>query len=70
MSGKQIGFVVLALLLAALVGVAVAQADGPVIWKQHCPAHHDVVLVPAGDWDGVHVLCIRSAEEVTPVNNR
>jgi len=70
MSGKQICVVVLALLLVALIGVAVAQADGPIIWKQHCPAHYDVVQVPAGDWGGVHVLCIRAAEEVPPVNNR
>lgn len=59
---KRIGLVVLVLLLAALVGVAVAQADGPVLWKQHCPRHHEVVVVDA-DGDGVHVLCVRAARE-------
>ncbi len=44
-------------------------ADGPVIWKQHCPAHYDVVQEVAADWGGVHVLCVRAAEEVTPDNN-
>jgi hypothetical protein len=40
--------------------------DGPVIWKAHCPAHHDVVTAKADDWGGVNVVCIRSAQEVTP----
>lgn len=58
-------------LLAVLLGVLAGQAlaDGPVIWKQHCPAHYDVVQIPADDWGGVHVLCVRAAEEVTPDNN-
>lgn len=63
-------------IVALLVLAGQALADGPVIWKMHCPAHHDVKLVPASDWGGVHggvhVLCIMAAEseEVTPVNNR
>lgn len=52
-----------ALALAALGGILVAQADGPVIWKQHCPAYADVQIQKADDWGGVHVLCVLSAEE-------
>lgn len=52
--------IILVLALAALTGVLAARADGPVIWKLHCPAHHDVVTMPA-DWGGVHVMCIRAA---------
>ncbi len=52
----------LALLLAAiLLAVSGVAADGPVVWKAHCPRHHDVVTVPADDWGGVHVMCVRSA---------
>lgn len=58
--------IVAALLLAALLGILVtaANADGPVIWKQHCPAQYEVRLEPAKDWGGVHVLCVRMAEVV------
>ena len=54
--------IVLALLLAMLLGIMVtrASADGPVMWKQFCPARHDVVLVP--EKGGQHVVCIMSAE--------
>ena len=73
MSGKQVGLVVAALLLAVLLGVVVAtvaNADGPVVWKAHCPQHYDVVQVADRAGDGVHVLCVRSAEreEVTADN--
>lgn len=55
-----------ALLLAVLGGILVTHADGPVIWKEQCPAHYEVrfqtaVSDPGG---GVHVLCVRMAEEV------
>ena len=52
----------LLLLAAVLLAVSGVAADGPVIWKAHCPAHHDVVTVPANDWGGVHVMCIRAAD--------
>lgn len=61
---KAIGtvlIIVVALLLAALAGVLVTNADGPMIWKMHCPAHYAVVTTPAADWGGVHVMCIRAA---------
>lgn len=53
--------VCLALLLA--LGAAIAQADGPIIWKAHCARHHDLQIMPDGDGDGVHVLCVRAAQE-------
>jgi len=63
---QTVGIILVALLLAMLLGmlVTVANADGPVIWKQLCPAHHEIRLVPdkAG---GQHVLCVRMAEEVS-----
>ena len=55
--------VLLTLLLAAAIGVAIAQADSPVLWKYHCPRHHDVSIVPDSDGDGVHILCTRAALE-------
>lgn len=65
------GMWALALLLVAMAvvlaaggaladGAGVAE-DSPVLWKMHCPAHYDVVQIPAKDWGGVHVLCIRAA---------
>jgi len=55
---------VLALLLAAvLLAVGAASAGGPVLWKEHCPATHDVQIVPSDDWGGVHVLCVLGSEE-------
>ena len=55
---------VLALLLAAiLLAVSGVAADGPVVAKMHCPRWHDVVTVPDLAGDGVHVLCVRQAEE-------
>ena len=55
---------VLALLLAAvLLAVSGVAADGPILWKMHCPRWHDVQIVPADDWGGVHVLCVMMAEE-------
>lgn len=56
---------VLALLLAAiLLAVGGVAADGPVIWKAQCPRHHQVLTVPTSDpGGGVHVLCVRQAEE-------
>ena len=55
-----------ALLLAALLAVAALQAhaDGPVLWKQHCPRFHEVVLIPETNPDGgVNVVCIRQADD-------
>lgn len=56
----------LAIVLAAhllLLAIAVADADGPTIWKAHCPRHHTVTSVPDADGDGVHILCTRAALE-------
>lgn len=53
---------VLAIVLAIVLAV-VAQADGPVLWKQHCPRHHVLSYVADGE-GGVHVVCTRAAEEV------
>lgn len=58
---KMALIILAALLLAALAGVLVTNADGPMIWKMHCPAHYAVVTTPAADWGGVHVMCIRAA---------
>jgi len=70
---RTAGIVLAALLLAMLLGIMVTRAsaaDGDmVLWKQHCPAYADVVLEPAADWGGVHVLCVRGAEEV-PVGKK
>ena len=57
---RTVGIVLAALLLAMLLGIMVtrASANGPIIWKQHCPRWHDVQLVPDADGDGVHVLCV------------
>lgn len=60
---RKLLIIFLALLIAAAVGVAIAQADGPILWKSHCPRHHDVQIVPDIDGDGVHVLCVRAALE-------
>ena len=59
---QMVVVIVAALLLAMLLGIMVtrASADGPVMWKQFCPARHDVVLVP--EKGGQHVVCIMSAE--------
>lgn len=59
---RQVVVIIAALLLAMLLGIMVtrASADGPVIWKEFCPARHDVMLVP--DKGGQHVVCIMSAE--------
>lgn len=46
-----------------LVAIAIADADGPVLWKAQCPRHHTVTTVPDIDGDGVHVLCTRAALE-------
>jgi len=47
----------LALLLAILLP-SLAAADGPVIWKMHCPYRHEIQIVPDAQGDGVHALCI------------
>lgn len=52
----------LLLIIAALAVAAVANADGPVEWKAHCPRHFQVQTTPDANGDGVHVLCIRAAE--------
>lgn len=57
------------LVLALLAGLAAAAlADGPTLWKEYCPRHHDVVLMAADDWDGVHVLCVRAARPEEPTD--
>lgn len=56
----RIASVVAAVLVLALLA-GLAAADGPTLWKEHCPRHYDVVLMAADDWDGVHVLCVRAA---------
>lgn len=69
-SVRMVVIIAAALLLAMLLGVLVTRvnaADGDmVLWKQHCPAYADVILVPAADWGGVHVLCVRGALEEAP----
>ena len=56
---RRVSHLLLVILLAILA--ARVAADGPVVWKQHCPRHHDVQTVPDKAGDGVHVLCIRAA---------
>lgn len=72
MTGKKKAVVFVALALLLVLGAAAVSADDFTLWKQHCPAYADVVLEPAKDWGGVHVLCIRGAdrEEVGTDNNR
>lgn len=63
---NYIRLALLAIVLAALllfVAIAVADADGPTLWKAHCPRHHTVTSVPDVDGDGVHILCTRAALE-------
>jgi hypothetical protein len=55
----------LLLIVALIVAAGIAAADGPVLWKEHCPRHYTVDIVPAVDWDGVHVICTRAALEET-----
>lgn len=66
---RTVGIWLATLLLAMLMGVLMtrgAGADGPIVWKAQCPAHHEIRTEPAtGDpGGGVHVLCVRMAEEV------
>lgn len=49
--------ILLLVILLAILAARVA-ADGPVIWKQHCPRWYDVQTVPDKAGDGVHVLCV------------
>ena len=49
-------------LTLALAAAGIAAADGPVIWKHHCPRWHEVQTVEDADGDGVHILCVRMAE--------
>ena len=60
---RETGIWFVALLLAVMFGILVTRvsADGPVLWKQGCPAHYEVRQEPdkAG---GVTVLCVRWAE--------
>ena len=48
-------------LILTLAAAGIAAADGPVLWKQECPRHHEIMTIEdkAG---GVTVLCIRLAE--------
>lgn len=61
MSGKLVVALVLVLALVVVAAVAV-QADGPVLWKMHCPRHYALSQVADTAGDGVHVLCVRAAE--------
>lgn len=60
---KMVAVIVGCLLLAMLLGIMVTRvsADGPVMWKQFCPAHHEIRQVKDGP--GVTVLCVRMAED-------
>lgn len=51
-----------ALLLAALGGILVTHADGPVLWKQLCPRWYELEYVPEKD-GGVNVVCVFQAVE-------
>lgn len=53
----------LLLIVVLIIAAGAAAADGPVLWKQHCPRHHTVGIVPDIDGDGVHILCTRAALE-------
>jgi hypothetical protein len=53
----------LLLIVALIIAAGIAAADGPVLWKQHCPRHHTVDIVKDIDGDGVHILCTRAALE-------
>lgn len=60
---RRVSHVILLLVILLAILAARAAADGPVVWKAHCPRWHDVVTVPDLAGDGVHVLCVRQAEE-------
>ena len=60
---RKLTRITLAILTALAITAAVAAADGPIVWKNHCPRHHDVITVPDSGGDGVHILCIRAADE-------
>lgn len=51
----------LLLIVALIIAAGAVAADGPIVWKQQCPRHHTVDIVPDLDGDGVHVLCTRAA---------
>jgi hypothetical protein len=53
----------LLLIVALIIAAGAAMADGPVLWKQQCPRHHDIQIIPDVDGDGVHVQCTRAALE-------
>lgn len=68
-AGKRAGIIIVALVLAALLGVVVARADGPWLWQEKCPMQHEVVIDQTQK--GVVVVgCLRMAQEVTLDNNR
>ena len=58
---RRVSHVILLLVILLVILAARVAADGPVIWKAHCPRWHNVVIVPDKAGDGVHVLCVRSA---------
>lgn len=47
-------------LILSIAVAGIAAADGPVLWKQHCPRHYEFQFVT--DKEGVTVLCVRMAE--------
>ena len=58
---RRVSHVILLLAILLAILAARAAADGPVIWKAHCPRHYTVQTVPDKAGDGVHVLCVRAA---------
>lgn len=45
--------------LLPLLFANAAQANDPVLWKDHCPSGYDVKTYPATDWGGNHALCVQ-----------
>ncbi|HNU04148.1 MAG TPA: hypothetical protein PKL67_08335 [Anaerolineae bacterium] len=58
---RRIFILLVLLVLLAVLAASAAVADGPVIWKEHCPRHHEVQTIPDAGGDGVHILCVRAA---------
>ncbi|HRI57020.1 MAG TPA: hypothetical protein PK170_07980 [Anaerolineae bacterium] len=59
---RRVSHVILLLVILLAILAARAAANGPVIWKQHCPRWYDVVTIPDKAGDGVHVQCVRAAD--------
>ena len=63
---RTIAIVLAALLLAMLLGILVttADADGPWLWQEKCPAQHYEVRIEQVERGVQLVSCVRMAEEV------